>query len=688
MNHLALYVKFNNLQGQTDESTCSLCDKGKFNNLQGRTDESACTPCGQGKFNSIPGQSDCVACNKGKYTVLEGQLACLNCPRPRNCLGGNKCLPPWDGASCSKCLQTKTVKYYLADAKTCVKCPDSNGDITMGIFICVFIPLICFGLYKIMAEKHETDEELRKKMIVEQQNRRQSRVISSAQKLAKVRQSNGATRRSSPAVTATILAKHSLNLSFIFPLLQLFHLPPEIRDLLARFLSIITIDITGMVSSPECEWGFVSTFEKYLIKMICPIIFFVMFVIWYRLTPFYVRKICMREKSKGISVGANELKYKQGLKIRNMQNRILAVGVLLWLTVLYPLTLYHTLSAIDCTTHTSDDGAILAVTLDMDPDIACNFNITYLKLFLVCIFCIIVYGIVSLGYVMYHIGVIPWLSIPRWSDYHNCGNIRRSFKKHPCDDCDLCDQRQRYAWLFRRYQSNYFYWEYVAMIHKIAIMMISLFLSNRLQFSLPILLGVNCILFILICIFQPYLTDEEYLIVYELGRDLALPLIKRKRCSKKGCGANNALDAILYLGEIFVIIAAIIMEELGRPLMNEALKSSYENRNNATQVTTMDVLVRSNYPAANTVANILEVIGITIYVLGFVTMLKTLFLFLASKCKRKASKKKKQENKKLDIEMTTANPMNKGGKVRWVPILVTHSFVFEFKKVLKKCNRI
>ena len=64
-----------------------------------------------------------------------------------------------------------------------------------------------------MAEKHETDEELRKKMIVEQQNRRQSRVISSAQKLAKVRQSNGATRRSSPAVTATILAKHSLNLS-------------------------------------------------------------------------------------------------------------------------------------------------------------------------------------------------------------------------------------------------------------------------------------------------------------------------------------------------------------------------------------------------------------------------------------------------------------------------------------------
>ena len=164
------------------------------------------------------------------------------------------------------------------------------------------------------------------------------------------------------------------------------------------------------------------------------------------------------------------------------------------------------------------------------------------------------------------------------------------------------------------------------------------------------------------------MTDEEYLIVYELGRDLALPLIKRKRCSKKGCGANNALDAILYLGEIFVIIAAIIMEELGRPLMNEALKSSYENRNNATQVTTMDVLVRSNYPAANTVANILEVIGITIYVLGFVTMLKTLLLFLASKCKRKASKKKKQENKKLDIEMTTANPMNKGGKVRWEAI--------------------
>ena len=87
----------------------------------------------------------------------------------------------------------------------------------------------------------------------------------------------------------------------------------------------------------------------------------------------------------------------------------------------------------------------------------------------------------------------------------------------------------------------------------------SLFLTNRLDLSLPMLIILDTVYFFMICYFQPYLTDNEYLTICQVGRDLGSIINERKRCSKTGCGTNNLLDAILYLGETFILSAAWIV---------------------------------------------------------------------------------------------------------------------------------
>ena len=81
-----MLVKFNNLEGQSDEAVaCKDCGVGKFNNLEGQAN--CCKDCGVGKFNNLGGQSDeavaCKDCGVGKFNNLEGQwdeaAACRNC---------------------------------------------------------------------------------------------------------------------------------------------------------------------------------------------------------------------------------------------------------------------------------------------------------------------------------------------------------------------------------------------------------------------------------------------------------------------------------------------------------------------------------------------------------------------------------------------------------------------------------
>ena len=62
-----------------------------------------------------------------------------------------------------------------------------------------------------------------------------------------------------------------LHLLITFPTLKLPHLPPWFRKFLDELLKMLAIDVTGMVSSPECEWEF-STVGKYFMKMIFPLI--------------------------------------------------------------------------------------------------------------------------------------------------------------------------------------------------------------------------------------------------------------------------------------------------------------------------------------------------------------------------------------------------------------------------------
>ena len=100
----------------------------------------------------------------------------------------------------------------------------------------------------------------------------------------------------------------------------------------------------------------------------------------------------------------------------------------------------------------------------------------------------------------------------------------------------------------------------------------SLFLTNRLDLSLPMLIVLDTVYFFMICYFQPYLTDDEYLTICQVGRDLGSIINERKRCSKTGCGTNNLLDAILYLGETFILSAAWIVSIIYKYMSETAAK--------------------------------------------------------------------------------------------------------------------
>ena len=97
--------------------------------------------------------------------------------------------------------------------------------------------------------------------------------------------------------------------------------------------------------------------------------------------------------------------------------------------------------------------------------------------------------------------------MPVWTDPQNC--INYTHQSGACNACEHCSQRQKFSWLFRRYQADLFFWEYAVIIHKILLMGTSLFFTNRLAVSIPMLIAIDGISFCLICYYQPYLTDEE-----------------------------------------------------------------------------------------------------------------------------------------------------------------------------------
>ena len=157
----------------------------------------------------------------------------------------------------------------------------------------------------------------------------------------------------------------------------------------------------------------------------------------------------------------------------------------LWVTALYSINMFQTLSAFDCTT--SDNGD---VTLDLDPEINCYNDENHTIIIVFSTISLMLYTCVPMRYYYYH----REKQMPGWVDPHNC---RHYSDGKPCYDCDYCDYRQRYGWFYSKYHDGCFNYEFVVLIQKMIISGITLFFTTRKDVSLPMLIALN-IFFIIV----------------------------------------------------------------------------------------------------------------------------------------------------------------------------------------------
>ncbi len=442
--------KFNDLEGQFDESiACKNCVTGKFNNLEGQSEESiACMNCPIKTYNDLTGQSICKSCpltdvvgaskccfeEVGKKGIYQIEDKCFTCPKPQHCLGGTTCTANRTGKACMRCIKN----YYSPGGNDCIPCPESS--IAQWIVALVIVFLCIFITFKVLKENfvEEDDDDDKNKSNINYDKRRASRRSSRRLSLENsvnntmerpdamgsvkrsVQKSSKQVKRvpSTSQMSIPILAKHMLILNITLPLIPFIYLPPEIRQLLQLILSIITFDISNFVSSPECEWD-LATIYIYIIKICLPLAF-VGLLCWYMI----VSKLLYNCTGKN--------------KFWILENQIIGVGTFLWVTSLYSLNIYQTLSAFDCTRNDGNSPS----TLDMDPNINCyeRNNSDHIWIVLISVLSLILYTCIPTILYIYK----REKQMPKWEDPHMCPY----YDEKPCFDCDYCDYRQRYGCKF------------------------------------------------------------------------------------------------------------------------------------------------------------------------------------------------------------------------------------------------
>ena len=488
--------------------------------------------------------------------------------------------------------------------------------VNWSLVYCNRVILVCiFVAYFILEEKkenfdHEIEDDGNDAKNAKKGNslkRHQSRKDKFGQKLYE-----SSTRRSNQVHSVLqnwdfpILAKHTLHFSFTIPLIPLIHVPPEIRQIIRSFLSLFTFDLSNFVSSPECEWD-VPTLVLYIIKMVLPIVFVFVFLAWYR-----IGTKCTKDK-------------------RSLQNKIIGVGMFIWITTLYSLNAYQTLSAFDCTASSSGESS---ATLDIDPEILCYSDETH--------FVIIAFSTMSFTFYT----LIPMCyycckcknEMPPWVDRRNCAFYDDG---GPCNNCKDCDYRQRYGWFYSKYHNKCFNYEFVVMLQKICISGVSLFFTTRKDVSLPMLIALNVIFIGVTAYYQPYLTDAEFLKIKRFGQKQA-NIQRNKKCSKQGFGVGNSLDILLLIGETCICISSLIAYSVELMMGSEAEENALQVVTaNATLNGTAPTLlyqqqqdplaerIARNYPVANAIIAIFEVLGLIIFLSGFCTFSSTFLCIYA-----------------------------------------------------------
>ena len=184
---------------------------------------------------------------------------------------------------------------------------------------------------------------------------------------------------------------------------------------------------------------------KYSMGLMFPLVLVGVFAMWYFFAPFYVKNKLSRRK------GAADTTLAYSSEIFFVRNTIIAVASFLWITVLYPLTMFQTMSAWDCTKQND-----VLRTLDMDPDVSCTGDDeTWITLILLSLLFFSVYCVGSIAYMC-----VKHLKAPL---AHNAG-IGRSgnceaytIHAEACNSCEDCARRQQFSWLFRRYHSSIYF---------------------------------------------------------------------------------------------------------------------------------------------------------------------------------------------------------------------------------------
>eukprot|EP00943_MAST-04B_sp_MAST-4B-sp1_P000342 g342.t1 len=550
------------------------------------TNDFACVDCAAGtsKFSAacVPcPTSGC--CQPGTYQ-LDGQ--CLACPQPHYCLGNMACAGNREGVACMKCKAR-----YFAVKDSCVPCPEST---TGQWIIAIGVVLVCLLLVNKMLDEPQgifgDDEQERDAKTGKKSNEvTRQRNITSFQNGVKK-----SVKRSMLQSGFSILAKHTLYFSFSFSLFPFINLSEEIRQLIQSFLSLFALDLSNFVSSPACEWD-AATEVKYIIKMFLPVVFLLLFEGWYKVGKIYAKS-----------------------NVRKLRNKIVGVGMYLWVTNLYSVNVYQTLSAFDCFTSATNER-----TLDMDPEIVCYVDERHTI--------IIIFSSISLTFYTLIPMCCYWgkraKQMPSWVDPRNCTGFCDG---KACYDCENCDYRQRYGWFYSKYHNKCFNYEFVVILQKICVSGITLFFTIRKNISLPMLIALNLLFVGITAYYQPYLTDDEFLRIKRLGRKQAS--VQRNKCSKQGFGVNNNLDILLLVGETCICTASLITHNLDLVMQREVVTN---NANVTLNGTASNFLVQKqkllakriakNYPVGNAIITALDILGLLVFLSGFLYFLKCIF---------------------------------------------------------------
>ena len=419
-----------------NENVPRACPLGKFGNEIGQqTEANACSGnCPQGKFGRLSGQTNEIhacACNAGTWGVLE----CMKCSFPNICTGGKNCTYGREGIACSECLRCDRNKTLFGSAcqswfspdggKTCVPCPENDlAPLLTGVFGIAFA---FSGIYGLLSNSKGYDPNVEDESAKKNDNNeiRRSHTKSEFESGAEgyeERETNNTTGISNTTgAMVGIFTAHAIILSFQLPTFDLLHLPPEFRYWLMYIMKIFTINITGLLTSPECSMD-MNVLDRYWIKMCLPLILLYFISLWrFAVAVKIPLKLAMIEAPfivgsflpiaypdtfwVAIPCWVFLLLFAPALKVilvekeknldhsfRSVDNHIVGVFSYVWITTLYAWTFRDIMTIFDCTSQ--GDGM---QTLDINPSIACGRDYqhiitTYVSIFVVIPFYVI-YGL-------------------------------------------------------------------------------------------------------------------------------------------------------------------------------------------------------------------------------------------------------------------------------------------------------